>query len=63
MADEQFEETLGTEIGDIIRQHVAAATKPLRDRIAALEARADAQCSVCERTRIWLERRPEAAVN
>ena len=60
---EKLEETLGREIAAIIKEHVAAATKPLRDRIAELEARADEKCTVCERMRIWTERRPEAAVN
>ena len=36
---EQIEESLGREIADIIRQHVAAATDLLRDRIRSLEAR------------------------
>ena len=32
-----FEEELAREIADLIRQHVAVVTKPLRDRIEALE--------------------------
>jgi hypothetical protein len=32
-----FEDDIAKEIADILRQHVAAATKPLKDRIAELE--------------------------
>ena len=34
-----FEEELAKELADLIRVHVAAATKPLRDKIEALEIR------------------------
>ena len=34
-----FEDELAKEIADLIRQHVAVVTKPLRDRIEALELR------------------------
>jgi hypothetical protein len=34
---EIFEESLAREIADLIRQHVAAVTKTLRDKIEALE--------------------------
>jgi hypothetical protein len=48
----EIEETLGREIADLIRQHVAAATKPLCDRIAELEARGEVKaCGV------WLQDR------
>jgi hypothetical protein len=44
-----FEELLAKEIADMIKQHVAAATKPLRDKIAALEARiVDSEKQVAE---------------
>jgi hypothetical protein len=32
-----FEDDIAKEIADILRQYVAAATKPLKDRIAELE--------------------------
>jgi hypothetical protein len=38
-AEGMFEEVLAKEIADLIRQHVAAATMPLRDRIEMLELR------------------------
>jgi hypothetical protein len=34
----EFEEALAKELADIIREQVAAATKPLRDKIAELQA-------------------------
>ena len=39
MSDAVFEELLAKEIADLIRVHVAAATKPLRDKIEVLELR------------------------
>jgi hypothetical protein len=38
-AEGMFEEVLAKEIADLIRVHVATATKPLRDRIEVLELR------------------------
>jgi hypothetical protein len=38
-AEGVFEEVLAREIADLIRVHVATATKPLRDKIEALELR------------------------
>ena len=35
---ETFEESLAREIADLIRQHVATVVKPLRDKIAELQA-------------------------
>jgi len=39
MAEFEFEEALAKELCDVIREHVAAATKPLRARIEELELR------------------------
>jgi hypothetical protein len=38
-AEGMFEEVLAKEIADLIRAHVSAATKPLRDKIEVLELR------------------------
>ncbi len=35
----QFEDDLAKELADLIRQHVAVVTKPLRDKIEELELR------------------------
>jgi len=38
-AEGMFEEMLAAEIASMVRQQIAAATKPLRDKIEALELR------------------------
>jgi hypothetical protein len=56
MSDAVFEELLAKEIADLIRHHVAAATKPLRERIEMLERRtieAESQAAEFRYRGVW----------